>query len=155
MPEPTINGVPVVAFEQAIRRIVRRHDGVCAPAALVAAARNDESIRPAFEWDDTKAAADWRIHQARRILNTIRVVVEGQDAPVPAYVHVTRLTSKGVVNGYMETRRALAGPTREGVLRDALSLLQGARRRYGQLDELSEVWAALDALDEALKAAAA
>jgi hypothetical protein len=143
-----INGVKTVTIANAVKRIERKH-GVCAPGMLVEAARSERSpLHPLFEWDDTKAASDWRTHQARMVISKIRVVVEEQETPVPAFVHVRQITDEGVSEGYMSTARAMAGPTRDAVIRDALSQLQGLRRRYESLSELAPVWQALDELEQ-------
>lgn len=154
MSEQTINGVAASAIVRVVQRIEEKH-GVCHPSMLVEAAkRKDSPIHNLFDWDDTEAARHWRTHQARNVINKIRVVVEGRDEPVPAFVHVSQVTDSGVVEGYMTTTRALAGPTREGVVRDALSHLKGCRRRWEQLSELAPIWAALDQIEESEKAAA-
>jgi hypothetical protein len=150
--EQIINGVPVSRIITVVERIERKH-GQCHPALLVHAAKSPRSpIHGLFEWDDTEAARQWRVHQARRVLNTITIVVEGVEAPVPAYLHITKITDEGVAHGYMSAARALVGENREGVLRDALAGLQGWRRRYGQLNELAAVWAALDEVEDQVAA---
>lgn len=149
MTEQIINGVPAPVIQREVEKIERKH-GVCHPEMLVKAAAKEASpLHTLFEWDDSQAARDWRVHQARNVINRIRVVVEDQVTNRPAFVHVTRVTPDGVANGYMTTHRALAGDTREQVLRDALGVLDGARRRYESLTELSPVWDALDQIREA------
>lgn len=142
-----INGVKTAVISNAVKRIERKH-GACPPGLLVEAARSDRSpLHRLFEWDDNKAASDWRTHQARLIINKIRVVVDEERPAVPAFVHVREITEDGVIEGYMSTARVMASPARDGVLRDALSQLQGLRRRYEALSELAPVWEALDELE--------
>jgi hypothetical protein len=146
MTPKSIQGVPTETIAKAVMRLERKH-GECSPRMLVDAARPERSpLHSLFEWDDTEAADRWRAHQARQVINSIRVVVDGQAEPIPAFVHVRRVTPDGTREGYMSTARALAGPTREGVVRDALAQLNGLRRRYQQLSELALLWAALDEL---------
>lgn len=149
MAEQIINGVAASLIEREVEKIERKH-GVCHPAMLVkAAAKETSPLHGLFEWDDSEAARQWRVHQARRVINTLRVVVDDQITQRPAFVHVRRITPEGVADGYMATHRALAGDTREQVLKDALGVLEGARRRYESLGELAPVWEALDEIREA------
>ena len=146
MPEQVIGGVAAALIQREVEKIENKH-GVCHPAMLVkAAAKEDSPLHGLFEWDDGEAAKAYRVEQARRVIRTLRVVVENRITARPAFVHVTKITPSGVANGYMTTHRALEGDTREQVLKDALGVLEGARRRYAALTELAPVWDALDQL---------
>lgn len=144
MAKQVINGVPADLIEREVEKIELKH-GVCHPAMLVkAAARKESPLHGLFEWDDSEAAKRYRVEQARRVIRTLRVVVDDQLTAKPSFVHVTTIAADGVANGYMATHRALEGDTRDQVLKDALGVLEGARRRYEALTELSSVWSALD-----------
>jgi hypothetical protein len=153
MAEQTINGISAALIQRTVEKLEREH-GVCHPAMLVKAARPKRSpLHDLFTWDDADAAERWRIEQARRVIRTIRVIHGNQPEVAPAFVHVTRVTDEGVQDGYMSTVRALAGDTRDGVLRDALAQLNGLRRRYQQLSELQTVWDAIEDVDREREAA--
>lgn len=128
-----------------ISKIERRH-GECHPAMLVEAARAESSpIHKLFVWDDEKAAEAYRVYQARRVINQIRVMHVKTEAVGPAFVHVSRSDGTTRRDGYMATDTALADPAlRAGVLRDALRHLEGVRHRYSSLTELAPVWKAVD-----------
>lgn len=147
MSDQVISGVPAALIAETVEQI-EREQGVCHPAALVEAARPaDSPLHPLFEWDDSEAARRYRVEQARRVIRTLRVTVLDKRASGPAFVHVRRVTPEGVQDGYVTTARALLGPDRPGVLKDALSQLNGLRRRYEALEELADVWNALDRVE--------
>lgn len=86
-------------------------------------------------------------HEARRIINSIRVFVENRQEPVIAFVSVTRVTDEGVSHGYLATQVALRGDTRQGVLSQALAGLRGWRERYSELEELAPVFDAIEQVE--------
>ena len=62
--------------------------GKLTPEYIVAEAENNESVlHPLFEWDDTKAAQNYRLQQARTILNnfTVKTISSGQPVEVGIY----------------------------------------------------------------------
>ena len=136
---------------ETIESIVAR-DGLCAPGSLVEAARPDTSpLHSLFTWDDGEAAGKWRTHEARQVINLIRVVVpssDGEPVEAPAFVsvgHIKETVERG--EGY----RPLAVVTEDDAFRSeamqtALRELSAIRRRYQAIQKLNPVWAALDAV---------
>jgi len=45
-------------------------------------------LHPAFEWDDAIAGEEWRNHQSRHVIKSIRVVSEEGSEPTTVYVNV-------------------------------------------------------------------
>jgi hypothetical protein len=90
-----------------LERIRDDHDGrLEAPMVVVEARPKDAALHPAFEWDDKKAAEEYRINQARRIIRAIRIVgPESQPSDEPAYVHIKRVD--GEVPYYQSARVAI------------------------------------------------
>ena len=147
MDDRRINGVDVTVIKAAVEDIEQR-DGVCHPAALVAAAKAKRSpLHDLFTWDDSEAASRWRTHEARQVINRIRVIREDTNEPMPAFVHVRCITDNGVKDGYMSTVRALASDHREAVISDVAKQLAGLRSRYKHLSEFQAVWDALDQME--------
>jgi hypothetical protein len=148
MEDRRINGVDVSVIKSAVEDIERR-DGLCHPAALVAAAKAKRSpLHPLFTWDDSEAAGNWRTHEARRVINRIEVIRTDTETPMPAFVHVRRVTEDGVQDGYMSTVKALASDHRDAVISDVAKQLAGLRARYKHLTEFQDVW---EAVDEAIE----
>lgn len=103
--------------------------------AVVEAARPKRSpIHGAFEWDDTAAAHQHRLKQARDLVTHLVPVVE-KDAPRPPvqFVHVRT----GEAKGYVATSRAMSDPEfREQTLMSALAGLRSWWTRYSGLEQM-------------------
>jgi len=79
---------------EAIERLLKERDGQLRPEDVVEDSKNPLSIFNKYiHWDDESAANKWRIHQARNIINSIRIVIEDIDSKplVNAFVNITVL----------------------------------------------------------------
>lgn len=122
-------------------------EGAVRPQRLVDVARPEESpVHGLFEWDDQVAAELHRVDQARRVMRSLRVVVQDNRREI-AYVHVsTVVPGQRGPGGYVQSLRALSDETmRTQVLEDAARQLLGFRRRFMALQEFKPV---IDAIDE-------
>jgi hypothetical protein len=92
-------------------------------------------IHKYFEWDDTVAAQRYRIQQARKMITSLVVIVDEQEAPAAVSV-VVRDGNKSH-RTYMDTFKACEQEDlREQVLQDAIKSLQGWEWRYQTLKGL-------------------
>lgn len=120
---------------------------------FVDAARSEKSpLHKLLEWDDTKAAEKYRIHQAGVIICNLHVEMEDTPEPVTvrAYMNVaddadnpTRRTGSFInVNDAFadEKKRSL-------ILRVAIRELKELRQKYDTLTELEAVFVAIDSLE--------
>lgn len=100
-----------------------------------------------FEWDDTEAAKQHRLNQARYVLRCIvtEVDVPGGKGPVSTRAFVRTIENNE--SGYNSVQVVLDSPSlREQVLAQALSELRAWQRKYSTLGELVEVFRAVDRL---------
>ena len=70
-----------------LQRINELH-GELTPEIIVNESKNENSIlHNYFEWDNKKAADNWRLHQARMMLNNIEITVisNGETIQMPVY----------------------------------------------------------------------
>jgi hypothetical protein len=149
MEDRRINGVDVQVIKATVEEIEQR-DGLCHPAALVAAAKPKRSkLHDLFTWDDSEAASKWRTHQARNVINRIQVIRSDTKEEMPAFVHIRQISEEGVRDGYMSTVRALSSDHRDQVIGDVARQLAGLRSRYKHLSEFQPVWDALDQVEVA------
>ena len=135
------------AVGEAIEKLASRHGGVCPKEALVKAARSPRHpAHELFEWDDSIAAELHRNDQARRVMRSIKVVVNEQEAP--AFVRVSYSDTRPH-EGFMGVQKAMEIPdAKASVLRDAIAQLRGLQKRYSILSgTLQPVWDALDEVD--------
>lgn len=137
-------GADPQAVGSELERIRVRHNGRLEPDWVVHAAKQSSNpLHDLFEWNDNVAAQAYRVDQARSVIRSIEVVVEQaqQSKPVRAFVSVVRENDRS----YTSVVDAMADPDlRKQVLRTALSELEAWRKRYAELVELAQVFAAID-----------
>lgn len=130
-----------------IDRLVKVHKQRLAAEDVVAAAANPISpLHSIFEWDDTAAAREYRVEQARRLLRSIQItILTPKGAPITT--RLTVATEKPNTPGkrqYSTTEYALSdADLRAEVLRQALRELAAFRRKYIELSELAQVFAVI------------
>ena len=112
----------------------------------------DSALHKVFEWDDKKAAEQYRLHQAQHFIRCIVVKpVENDEVKEPVRMFVNRNpTDEGQVKAgsYINYRSAFENPdSREVILRNAKHELQVFRNKYNQLKELAKVFEAIDELE--------
>jgi hypothetical protein len=147
--KPTQADVAVAAFES----LIARHDGQISPRILLDEARNEASpFHRYFQWDDGTAAEQYRLIQAGQLIRTWRgsVMRIDQESKTVTLKTVRRVQSPESDRGKGEASYApiediLSDPERrEAMVHTALRELIAARRRYSELIELADVWAAVD-----------
>ena len=127
-----------------LERIRTKHNGRLEPDWVVHAAKSDKNpLHGLFEWNDTVAAQNYRVSQARHVIRSIEVVIEEAERPKPvrAFVSVVRDRDQS----YTSVSHAMSDPElRKQVLRTALKELEAWRHRYAELVELATVFAAIE-----------
>lgn len=128
---------PKVVGEE-LERIQKENDGALKPENVVEAATPvDAPLHPAFEWDDSAAAHQYRLHQARRVITSVRIL-NGPDAgknPSPVYVSI-RSPEHG------RTYQAVAEVLGEEQLKarfldEVRRAIESLERRYSHFEELA------------------
>ena len=126
---------------------ITKAEGILRAESVIAYARDPESaLHHRFTWDDTAAAHQYRLEQARRLIRCAVVVLPVADVQYRAFVSLgsDRVRPGG---GYRITASVLSDDAqRAELLAQALTAFQRVRRRYQGLQELDPVFAALDAI---------
>ncbi len=128
-----------------LEKIRVKHGGILYPDEVVKAARKQSSpLHSCFTWNNDKAAGEYRLWQARELIQVHCTILEGSDKPVRAYVSLRQdRYKKG--GGYRGLKDVLsAKETRALLLAEALADANRWREKYEYLKELSGVFAALD-----------
>lgn len=135
-----LHGVEPDTAWQEMQSLIPVH-GVIRPDDVVELARDSaSSMHGAFTWDDSKAAKKQRRHEARQLIRNLRIVYDS-GREVPALVNVRIDTPTGKRQGYTNTPDALNTPTlQRQVLKQALSMMLSAEKRFKNLAELAGVW---------------
>jgi hypothetical protein len=117
--------------------------GLLLPAEVELAARPIESVlHDQFQWDDTKAAYEFRLAQARALIQ-VAVTVIGDEHPVQTRVFVS-LKSDRVDGGYRQIVDVIQDDgQRAELLQNALDDFNRVKEKYEHLLELTEIFAAI------------
>ena len=109
------------------------------------AARDEESpTHSLFEWDDAKAAEKYRIDQSGRILGNLRITIISDDEEKQVHA-VYNIKSTNEKAEYRTFSVVMHDPyMRSEVLKRALRELNMFKSKYEQLQELTEVFMAID-----------
>lgn len=129
----------------------QQNQGELTPEDVVADAKHDNSpLHALFQWDDSKAAEQYRLSQARTLIRAVVAVYVSDEQPairMRAYVHVP----EGNTSHYRETTHALSQKkTREIVLRRAWNELRLWRDRYKDLSQFAKLIPIIDEIGRAL-----
>lgn len=135
------------AFSE-VDKIRKKNDGRVTAGSVVDQARPRRNpLHKQFEWDDSKAAEEFRKEEARTMLRSIEVVYEEAQAvgPVRALEVVTEVIGDEPQKFYRSTSEILEDPNARdellgNAIRDALSF----KRRYALLSELAGIFHELD-----------
>jgi hypothetical protein len=134
-----------INIEKELKKIAAQHAGLLRPGDVLAAAKsNHHPLHKKFCWDDTKAAQEYRLWQARELIMSVRVVYEADEHQIPYRMFVS-LTSDRKGSGYREVISVLRHDDRRAeMLQDAINELCYFKSKYGFIKELSEVWTTID-----------
>lgn len=116
-------------------------DGLLHAERVVEWAReNPESaLHRAIQWDDVKAADEYRLWQVRRLIALN--VVSGDGAPLVVSLSIDRNDG----GGYRSISDvAKSKPLMEIMLDDALRELERVKARYARVRALSDLWSKVD-----------
>ena len=141
-PLACVKADPQAAGEQ-MRRL--EETGCLTPKNLLDANREVGSpLHDDFEWDDNVAAEKYREDQAAYFIRQITVVEEGpskESVPVRAFVN----TKVNDTRSYLSISRVLSdNELRANLLLKAKADMQVFKAKYESLEELSDVFRAMD-----------
>ena len=130
---------------------IEARDGEITPGAVVDAARPEGSaLHKCFEWNDAKAAEQYRLTQASTLIRCIVVKPEEEEIkePVRMFVNCNPTDDGQKRSGsYINFRSAFEDPeSRAVVIANAKHELQVFRAKYSKLNELAKVFKAIDEL---------
>ena len=145
-------GVDVRQELEAIR--AKNPEGLLLPADVVAeATMPDHPLHSRFNWDDTEAAHQYRLWQARELIQmVVHITTPKRVGPVRYYVS---LASDRIAGGYRALPDVLNDKTRRQEMLDA-ALLEYERlgRKYDTLKALRPVRKAVRAIRQSQQAVA-
>ncbi len=131
---------------EALDNICKSNGGILQPTDVVKTAEWEKSpLHPYFEWDDSIAAQNHRIWQARKLIRVVVDILPGTEVETNVYVSLMQDRISG--DGYRPMVQVLAdSELRKLLLADALRELSRIQAKYSELKALAPVFAAIDEL---------
>lgn len=127
-----------------LKRIAKENGGLLQPETVVEEARPASSpLHNRFQWDNSIAAHEYRIWQARQLIRVCVDVIPGTDKISEVFVSLSpdRERESG---GYRVMAEVLSdSDLRNQMLSDALDELELFREKYRKLKELAAVFSAI------------
>jgi hypothetical protein len=128
-----------------------KNNGLTASIVIEEAKHKTSVLHGAFEWDDSKAAHEWRLHSARHLMRSVEIVstsAEGDVRNLPAFVFVK--TESGPQ--YESLARVLSDEEmRNQVLERAEKEFDQWAKRYEEYEEFLGVIKAFDKTRQILR----
>ena len=133
-------------YGEALHAIEEETGGKLTAQAIVENAKEKENpLHDFFEWDNKKAALEYRLEQARRLARSISIDV--QDTPTRAFQFVREQDG---AESYANAKRVFStADMRAQVVKRALAELEGWRKRWSQYQEFSKIFAAIEEMKAA------
>ena len=123
-------------------------DGGLTPEGVVTdATRKRSPLHGYFEWNEGEAAAQYRLEQARHLMRSVSVVIEGREDKEPVRAFVRLLNN----SHYRSLDVVLSDDgMRAELLSQAMRELKAWQRRYADYVELAEVFAVIGVTENEL-----
>ena len=124
---------------------IRAKYGTLTPKLVEVAARSKRSpLHKHFEWNNSEAAARFRLAQASALIREVQITITVNDALVNTRKWVSISASTG--RSYQPVMEVLANaPNRQQLLAQALNELRAFKKKYAILRQLAAVFEQIDA----------
>lgn len=135
---------------KALTKIADANNGILRPMDVVAAAQKPSSVlHPYFEWDEGKAAHQYRLSQARDLIQvTVEYLPQSNKQPYRVFVSLTP-DRKMLGGGYRHLSAVLEDESMRGTfLLDALNEMELFQKKYHSLEELASVFTEMKKVSE-------
>lgn len=140
------------AIAARLEKLAAMGGGRLTPDAVLQDARSPKSpLHDQFTWDDSEAATQWRLQQARELIRSVRVEVTTETRTVST-VRYVRDPTAGESQGYVEVaklrdNRALAAEALAAEIRAANALVTRARSLADALGLSAEIEMVADSVE--------
>lgn len=134
---------------QELRRIYRTSGNRIRPPDVIAAARSPSSVLHGhFTWDDSKAAEEFRLIQARRLIATVRITIPSSSAK-PVIVIRAYHALRSEQSGYRHMKDIVDAPDLlESLVAQFASDLERLTERYQAIRSTADARRVFDVIEE-------
>lgn len=143
-------------IQQEIERLQKKYGGLLKAPDLVKEAKSPSSpVHDCFEWDNSAAAYNWRLEQARHLIRVYVTVIDA-DGPKECRAFVSLSADRATGGGYRTMVSVLNDDAlRANLVADAMDEMERFRNKYASLKELAAVFDAMDRVMSKSKATVA
>ena len=130
-----------------LNQIMEEKGGLLRAEDVVEFAKNPKTtLHNAFEWDDKKASHKWRLFQANQLIRVaVTILPRENQEPIQVKAFVSMKEDRYNKEGYRSTLEVMESPIlRKTLLDEAKEDMQTFMDKYKSLEELAEVFAAMD-----------
>jgi len=145
-------------YRRELDKLERKYNGMLSPQDIVREASNEiNPLHNWFDWIDDNASEKWRLHQARLLLNSVKVKVMFEDGQKEyrKYLNVKvamNNNGKTFKRFYVETKRVMRTPDlQEQVLQRAIREAEYWQRTYEDYQEFEDIFRGIKRTKKKLK----
>ena len=131
--------------------IAKQNRGLINPKKVVEFAKDKKTaLHKKFTWDDTKAAYEYRLYQARELIRVSVTVLDGGDTRVRAFVSLNQ--DRHGRGGYRSIRDVLSSEElRLMMVNEILEEYQRIEGKYNKYAELEPIYKAVRTVSKRVK----
>jgi len=133
---------------------IEKEDGLTATNLLERAKDKESPLHKFFDWSDVKAGVKWRLHQARLLLNEIKVIVNEIEMPgiESVIVKTNTLSEEEAERVYKPINEILSNEDlRVQVIRTALTHIEYWKNQYSIYGELKPIVTSIEKTKKSLE----
>ena len=134
---------------------IEQKEGFITPAIIVKKSKAKKSVlHDYFEWDNSAAGTQWRLQQARNLMNHIEVTIISNDKPSETikFLHNIRIVPESKDREYISVSSVVqSADYHSQVIDKALVEVKAWKKRYKQYSELTKIFDAIKSAEELLK----
>lgn len=145
-------------YREELARLEGKYNGRLSPHDIVREADDEKNpLHAFFDWNDETASDKWRLHQARLLLNSIKVKVQFEDGfrEYKKYLNVTIISENGKntpKNFYMDSRAVLSNEElKKQIITKAVKEAEYWKRAYNDYQELEDIFNSIERTKKKLK----
>lgn len=135
-----------------LERIAAAHGGILQPDTVVESARNPSSpLHSRFQWNNTEAAHQWRLEQARHLIRIVVKLIPNTEIEERVWVSLKQDQQKEG-GGYRTLVSVLTdADMRAKLLEQAMDDMAYFQEKYSRLNELASVFSAYRKIQRKMK----
>jgi hypothetical protein len=145
-------------YREELDKLEKKYNGRLNPHDIVREAESmSNPLHSWFDWNDGTASEKWRVHQARLLLNSIKIKVQFENGfkEYKKYLNVTFVSTNGkkkVNNFYMDSRAVLSDQDlRKQIITKAVKEAEYWQRAYDDYQELEDIFSSIKRTKKRLK----